>query len=291
MSLVTQRVFHSDNNILIDLSVAVGDPISSSTTLPFVASEDFVYIASDFPFNHRWIEIAVNNTSATEIGIDIWFDGQVNNPAGWKPAFDIIDQTAIGGVSFARSGLIQWTTDREEGWHRSLDSEDIEGFTEKGLYDRYWLRIKWSADLDITTAISYIGHKFSNDNEMYVHYPDLNNQDMIDAFNPSVPSATVTTWDQQHFAAAEEIIRDLRRDKIALSPNQLLDHELFRDAGIHKAAAIIFNGMGDAYSENMTASEKKYQKARDLGFLNVDLNRDGNLSRREMVQSTGFATR
>lgn len=275
-----QRIIWNDNGTEKDLSVNLNSFRAGSETIAIVADEDKIYIGSDLPFNHRWVDVSTANDEVSVISAEIWYSRQ------WIAAVDLIDRTSVGGATLAQSGVVQWRTNREKGWDRELDSEDVDGVSVSGLYDMYWLRFSFSSDLKVTTALSHIGHRFSSDADLVALYPDLNNSALKTAF-----ATGKTTWNEQHFMAADAIISDLRRANIIKSPSQILDYELFQVPAVHKCAEIIYYGMGRAYDENRLRAQRYYNESFQMSFFNMDVDKNANLSDVERRYQTGFVTR
>lgn len=279
-NLVNQRIFWSDNGTIVDVSNVLADFRSNSQTLPIVAAEDKIYIGSLLPLNHKWIEMSTANDQASAITVDIWWGDK------WNPALDILDFTASSGVTLAQSGILRFQTDRLKGWDRELDAFDVTGLTGVNINDYYWCRLNFSADLNISTSISYVGHNFSDDDDLYSFYPDLNNSDMQTAF-----ASGKSDWKEQHFMAAQIIIRDLRTRRVILERDQIIDYQLFNEASIHKVAEIIYGAFGEDRRDDMGEARKKYNEAINIKQYNMDENRDGRLSESERAASTRFFTR
>lgn len=278
--LQNQRIIHSDNGTERDYSVALSNFRTASATLPIVAADDYLYIASDYPFNHRYFLIETANDQTSSLSAQIWFGNE------WTDAVDIIDQTSSAGDTFAVSGIVEWKTDRLKGWEVEQDSDDVTDVTSTGIYNMYWLRLIFSGDLNVNTAVKYVGHRFATDAEMFTFYPDLDNTQILLAF-----ASGKTTWETQHFMAAEAIIEDLRQRQIAISPNQILDYRLFQNAAVHKCAELIYHGMGRAYIDNRKAAAEYYKQEMNKTFFNIDLNNSGNLEPVEKEISVGYMRR
>jgi len=275
-----QRIIWDDDGTEKDLSLALSDFRTDSETIAFVSADDYIYLASWLPFNHRWFEVSSANDQNAAPTADIWWGN------AWYPAVDIIDQTANGAVTLAQSGILEWKTDRLRGWECEQDSEDVDGVDSVGVYNMYWLRLGFDADLAGTTALKYIGHKFADDTILYTYYPDLNNATMKGAF-----ASGKTNWDDQHFMAAEIIIRDLKRRNIAVSGNQIMDYKVFEEPGAHKVAELVYQGMGRAYDADRQRAHARYKEAMNLKRFAVDLNQDGNLNTGERLDNIGYMTR
>jgi hypothetical protein len=271
-----QRIFYSDNGTLRDMSVNLNNFASGTEVIPLVATEDYIYIATDMPFNHKYFLVSTPNDVTSVVSVDIWWSRT------WDPAFDVIDQTN----GFKNSGILQWTSNRLHGWSSELDSQDVTGISVIGLYNMYWLRLKVSVSLKATTALQFVGNKFSNDTVLAAYYPDLSNSNLKTAF-----AAGKTTWDDQHFIASETIVRDLQKRNIIISQNQILSYEILKEAACHKVAEIIYTALGRSYDENRKQARKYYDETLNVKKFEVDLDADGRLSDCEKTNSTGYMTR
>jgi len=277
-----QRIIYSDNGVNADKSVVLNDYRGQTFVPGHTTGQDYLYIAGDLPFNHRYFLIPIVNDVATVVTVQIWYGNT------WVDAVDVIDLTlGVAGKSMSQSGIIEWKPNRLKGWDRQEDSEDVIGVTKVGIYNMYWARLAWaSGSLKSTMALQYIGFKFSSDDDLGDYYPDLINTNLRSAFE-----AGKTTWNEQHFAAAESIVRYLRNKRVLYSPNQILNPELFQVAAIHKTAALIYTGLGKTYSDHKAAAEKEYIAEINMQFPDVDLTQDGNLDDVERRNSTRFFSR
>lgn len=282
-SMMVNRTVFSDNGTLRDISTIVNKFDAETIVLPVVAAEDFLYIASDFPFNHRYFEVEEPNDQVSAVTIEVW-DG-----TNWIECEDVVDQTSVGGVALAQSGHISFRPNDDKGWDREStndEADQITGLTGIKIFDMYWCRISWSADLALTTEIKYIGHRFSQDSDISILYPVLMNADVIKQFEP-----TKTTWDVQHFYAAEEIIRDLKRKNVIFSRNQILNWEMLRDASVHKVAEIAFRAFGKDFVGEMKDANGQYELALKKLRFYIDENRNAILDVRERTSRVGFMSR
>lgn len=273
--LTNNRVIFSDNGVLKDISVQMSNISTSSYVLPIVAAQDYLYIGSDLPFNHRYFEVSVVNANSCSVSVSIW-DGNT-----WNAAVDILDQTSASNATLAQSGIISWAKDKDEVWGLEETTEDVTGLTTLKIYDMYWARIAFSADVTNTMALTYIGHKFADDNDLFLYYPDLAASAAMTTYK-----AGKTNWNEQHVMAAEEIILKLRKDNKVMSPSQILNWQQFNLAAVHKCAEIIFRGFGDDYKDNKDLALKEYYKA--LSCLDLDKDVDGKLDKDEKISSIGL---
>lgn len=266
--LPSSHVVFSDNGTLEDLSALLSDFQESGKALAIVAAQDALYLGSDLPFNHRYFHVpdALKNTQGGTVTAHLW-DGQQ-----WRQAVQTHDLTAVAGVPFARSGMIMWIPDRDYAPALEDTTADMGApLSSVKIYDKYWVKLTFSAAFSFT--LKYVGHKFCKDSDLRTYYSDLDRAEVRTAFfGTATPS-----WDAIHVAAAEEIIRDLRARGIIWSANQILEPDTFRDAGAHRAAAIIYAPGGLSQPDKQEDAEKQYKTA--MGKLNfkVDRNADARL--------------
>lgn len=279
--LFKQRIIHGDNGVLKDLSVPLNDLFGSDGDFPYVVVEDYLYIGSDLPFTHRYIRMATINAVAAVISeIAIWDGGT------WVAAVDIIDQTSVGGKTLAQSGIVSWTTPRNTNWGQESTTENMtsSGIETLKIYDFYWVRIKISATLTAGTKLAYVGHLFSDDDDLSGYYPDLLKTEVLNAFK-----AAKTDWLDQHCLAAEEIIRYLRKKRIIWSPNQVLNWQQFMLASIHKCAEIIYSAFpGDDFEDLRSRANKKYYEQINQGVFETDRSEDGRVDQAERRPYAGL---
>lgn len=275
------RVFYSDNGTLTDYTTGLGKYRSGAETIAgFIAAEDYLYIGNVAPFNHFYIKLgATANTTTTTMSIEYWGGRE------WESTVEIIDETD----GLQQSGFVTFVPDRNEGWHQedtSGSGSTITGLTSIVVYDLYWARIKLSADMDPNVILSWIGQKFSNDDDMNAEYVDLNRSDMKTAYE-----AGKTDWEEQHVRAAEVIIKELISSNIVWSKNQVLERQTFMLPSVSKCAEIIYSGFGDDYADQKETSRKEYKSRLNLGIYNTDINKDGKLDEKEMRAQQGFFSR
>lgn len=278
--LSNNRVIFSNNGSLSDLSIVLSDYKSQTSVIDYVLNEDYLYIGGDLPFNHRYFDVSVVNDQASSVLVDIW------NGTEWKAAVDVLDETTVGGASLARSGVIRWTPLRDTTWGTEDTTEQVSGLTSLKIYDMYWVRMHFSSSLKNTTAINYIGHKFSEDADLGAWYPDLNLSSTKAAFLTGK-----NDWDDQHFSAAEEIIMKIRKRKKFFSANQILEPENFNMSSVHKVAHIIYRSFGDDYKDQRDLAESDFNKAFNGIDFDFDRDFDGKLDLEEKPMATGWIRR
>lgn len=270
MSQLTNRMIYSNNGVLSDLSSTLNSIAVGSSVIPVVAAEDALYVASDLPFNHLFIRVSAANALASVMTVSLW-DG-----SAFTAAVDLQDGTATGGVTLAASGIVQWKLDKDSSWAKRDTDDGITGLTTLKIYDLYWAKITFSADLTGTTALSYVGHRFASEDDLKVFYPDLVLSSTKDKFESGK-----TDWNDQLIWATEFVIRALKASpnldiKIA-SASQLLDYSLWTEATLHRCAEMIFIAFGDAYKDDRDRARKDLKDSMDVGQARLDLNRNTRL--------------
>jgi hypothetical protein len=279
--LVNQRVIWKDNTTLKDMSLELNNLSSGNYTVALNSAQDNIYIGSDLPFNHRHFIVNSANAVSSVVSVEIW-DG-----SAWVDAVDVLDQTSVDGATLAQSGIISWATERTSGWSKEETTEDISDLSTLKIYDMYWVKLTFTASFTSTTSLSYIGHKFATDDDLGIYgYPELNSASMKAAYETGK-----LTWEEQHVAAAEQVVRYLRKKAVIQSRNQIFDWEQFNEAATHKLAELIYFSFGDDYEERRKAAENKYYAAMNLGIFQVDRNITGRLEPEEKVRNYGLVRR
>lgn len=262
------RVLFKRQGTIKDLSPLLSNIHGNSTAFDFTAG-DFLYIASYLPFNHRHISVAEPNSVAAVLSVDIW------SGEAWVPALDIVDETAVNGAALGRDGKISFVPDPDKSGWSSDDTKDMAGSgIEAGpkIFGLYWARLSWSATLDITTELAYIGHKFSEDEALEAEYPDLARASLKDGWKTGK-----IDWEEQTLLAAEYIVQHLKGPKYSIvSPDQIMEPDVFEKASVHRTAMIIFKGLGQDYEAQLEEATKAYNSAIDVRQFEIDENRNGS---------------
>ncbi len=274
-----QRIFFSDNGTLTDLSMTLNDFRSGTSVINYTVSQDYLFIGSFLPFNHKYFDVNVANDVTAAISVDIW-DG-----AAWQAAVDIIDRTSVGGKTLAQDGIISWSTDITKVWGRQYKSSQVTGLSGTNIYNMYWIRLSFNATLKATMSLDFVGQKFNTDTDLFSFYPDLNNSSLMTSY-----ASGKTNWNEQAFIATENIIRDLKKDQTIVSADQVLDFDLFKECSCHACAMVIYWGLNQI--EKHDKAKTKYDTNFKQGFLRVDLNQDALIEPVErIVSGAKFLTR
>lgn len=273
--LTTQRVIHAAT----DISVKVNDFRSLSHTFAYTQGQ-YLYVGSEMPFNHLWLEIGTVNDVASVASVDLWWN------TAWVPAVDLVDETKdTGGTkSLGASGRITWSCNIEKGWSQALKASDVTGLSAFNIYELYWARFSWTETLKATTTLAYVGQKFASDTDLFGYYPDLNNTQMMARFR-----AAKVDWTEQHFMAADRISRDLAARKLLVSRSQIFDCGRLLEPACHKAAQLIYRGLGPSFKDNLAEASKSYDASMNSDYFRIA--QGERLTECAKVHSTTFGTR
>ena len=268
-SLITQRVLHQGT----DLSIALGDYRSGAYAMTYVAGQK-VYVGTSAPMNSLWIDLSTVAVIATGAPVvEVWFN------QAWVSAVDIIDETTAMTVS----GRISWTLDLFSGWDYEQLSTSV-GLANTSIFNRYWLRLSWPNNFAAT--MGFLGQKFSGDLSFASTYPDLMQSAILTGFK-----AGKTNWNEQHFMAAEFIVKDLRRRNIILKRGQIMDWTVFEEASNHKVAEIVYQAFGAPYKDQAMEARKRYEIEMNTRTYVIDLTMDGHITDDEAQNKSGWMTR
>ncbi len=283
------RLLHEDNTTLEDKTVDVNNYYSGTPTMDIVAADDYVYIGSRFPFNHLYFKFGTANTAASTITLTVW-DG-----SAWASTKELFDETLSSGASWGQNGYISWSTDKATAWGRE-DTQDasgtelVTGLGSLQIYDHYWIRLAFSADLDAGTTLSWVGHLFSDDNHLGAKYPDLVRTNTMNGWDDT---DSKSSWEEQHVTAAKEILQELKTKKVIFGAGNILDKSDFRWAAVHKVAEMAYDGMGTSFEDNAVKAMTKYNEAliNAIGSAVIDKDMDAQPDRDELGFKQGKLTR
>lgn len=273
------RIFFKDGSNVVEISKQLNKYKSDTYSLTMTTTDAF-YIASDFPLNHFFIKMGETvNESPSEMIIDYW------SSQGWTPVVNKNDYTE----AFAMSGFVEFTPDRDSSWLRESTNgqgQSVEGLESVVVYDKYWTKITFNANLDPAIDIEWMGNLFSEDDDLFAEYPIFNDQTFLTSFETGK-----TNWEEQHVKAATLIIQDLKKKGIIFGSEQILERSILAPASVCKVAEIIFNAFGRDYNEQRLSAKDEYDKRMDLSKYLVDTNNDGILDPNDIKFTQGWLTR
>jgi hypothetical protein len=273
---MNKRVLFSNNGSIEDFSTAMEEYKNGSKVLPFVAAEDFIYIGSRLPFNHIYFKLKVPNLIASTMTAKYW-DG-----SAWVDFVDTIEETN----GFTESGFVTFVPNRDKPWKMSstnYSSESVDGLESVTIYDMYWVRLEFSADLSSTTELQFVGSLFCNDDDLAGEYPDFARNNVKAAYE-----AGKTSWEEQAVIASKILIDDLIKKGVIDDGNQILNRSDYTLSCVHKLAEIICNAFGDDYADQKKAAREEYNQRLSKRIHKVDVNKSGREEPFERVHSTGW---
>ncbi|MEM5807969.1 MAG: hypothetical protein QW818_02450 [Candidatus Aenigmatarchaeota archaeon] len=281
MSILTNRILYSASGVISDVSKDLLKYQSGIAAFgSYNAASDYIYIGSFAPFNHVYIKMqTVSVVSPNVMQVHYW------NGREWQLCYRVDDDT--NGLT--QSGFVTFFINKDKKWVRESTNdkgESVTGLTTAPIYDLYWLRIRLTNNIPLGFSISWIGQKFSDDEDLASEFPDLVRAPMFQTFGPSK-----TSWEEQHVKAAEIIVSDLISGHVIDWKGQILIREEFTLASVYKVAQIIYTALGLDYTELAAQCEKEYQKRLNKSIFRIDKNSDALLSELESISRQGFLTR
>lgn len=264
------RFFHNNDEITSNT-----ERLDSSTYSLTYLSGDYIYVASDFPFNHLYLKLGTVKNLVPSTAMTVEYYG-----TSWNSVVELSD----GTFGLSDSGFIDFTPNRNYGWSLATDSTVV-GIS-KTLYDKYWTRISFNQNLTASIDLSFLGIKFSDDNDLFSEYPVFNDSNFLAAFK-----AGKTDWEEQEIKASSLIIDALKKKNVIVAAEQVLDRKRFIGSSTCKTAEIIFTAFGNDYLEQKKAAKEEYSKRLDLSQYNIDKDNNGILTPSEVVQSQGWLCR
>lgn len=271
---LNNRIIFNNNAVLTDLTISLNDITGQTNVFDIIALEDSIIVGADLPFNNRYFSVSSANALASIISVEFWDTNKTFSAAG-----DVLDETAVAGATLARSGIVSFEVPKDKSWLKD-DSENVTGITGLTIVDKYWAKFKFSANLTGTTALKFIGFKFSDDSSFGVLYPELNKQRIKDLF-----SSGKANWEEQLVAATDQVIRDLKDGISIYSANQIIRFTDWQTAVDHYNAVIIYNALGDDFRDDMEEAKKKYKDALRFDVFKIDRNRNTRLDEFESMPS------
>jgi len=274
------RIFFSDNGVIQEITKKVEQYNSPGFDLAYTAAQDYLYVGHILPFNNFFLKIGEDpNEIASTMRVDVW-DGRE-----WIQTVYLEDETN----ALSNSGHVTYVPNKDNRWQiesTNYKGEKVDGLESIVVYDLYWIRISFSVTLTADVSISFVGQKFSNDEDLFAEYPVLNSSTLLESVKTGK-----TDWEEQHLRAAEIIEKDLISKNVILSGAQILRISDYRLASVCKTAQIIFQSMGDDYADDVEKARLEYERRLDRSIQAIDRNGDGILDSSERFIRTGFLSR
>jgi len=262
----------SKSGTITDLSVNLDRYRSGNETIN-ITTDDYLYFGQFYPFNSLYFVVQTANDEAANPTIEIW------DSNGWVEAVEIVDETNSGGVPLAQSGHIMFVPNRYNRWAyedtvNQSGTERVTGLGNVTIYDRYWMRLSFSANIKTTTALSFVGTKFSNDDDLMAEHSVLLDSDFLESWESGK-----TSWEEQHVVAASLIIDEMIKKNFIAYPGQIIDRFTMKNLAIPRTAAVIYAGlkMWDEYNSAIGEFNKRLKG----DIFNIDKNKNAIMEHSE----------
>jgi len=148
------------------------------------------------------------------------------------------------------------------------------------------MRLSVDADLTADMVISWLGQKFSDDNDLGSEHAEVTRSNFIAAFEDGK-----TSYEEQAIKAAEIVENDLISRKMITHNEQILDRYDLRLASVSKVAELIYNDLGDDYVDKYDNAKREYQSRIGKSVVKVDRNSNALLDKQEDRVMKGFLYR
>jgi hypothetical protein len=232
------------------------------------STNDYLYIGQLYPFNNFYYWLKVANSNSAKMKIEYWS----NN--GWIEAIDLLD----GTNAFAKSGLVQFSPNKDSVWTYIEDTLNHTGFdlNTKSIYNQYWIRISFDTNLSALTTFNKIGYAFTSTQQ-------LNKLDVeINSFYASFENGK-SDWIKEILTASELLILDLKTRNVLVSREQILKIEDVSILTDLKALELIYSNLGKAYDDKRERIIKDYEfLIKSFNNFTVDKNQTGLASKDQM---------
>lgn len=266
------RLVFDDNGTYTDRSIDNADN-TTTNVYAIVAAQDSLLIGQSFPFNNFLVDLSVVNTETSSLSIQYWGSN------AWQDAVDVLDGTSLSGATFGRSGVVQFSPDRDTAWtlvedtSNSFEPTELQGFE---IYNMYWIKLSFSADLTVTTALRNISYAFTSD-------------DILESLDPEVDrylsswETGKTTWLEQIKVASQMVVYDLKARGVVYNNGQIIKIEDFAMITAFRTLMNIYGILGSSHADRLVWASESYSKLMNQKNFSVDQDLDGLRSRSEDI--------
>lgn len=199
---------------------------------------DSIYLGARLKFNHAFIKQSVLNIVPARFKVSL-YDGKVFNDVG-----RLSDATE----GFLKSDIIEFSPSQKTSW-ASSDTSKISDIEDIQFLDMFWIKITFEDA--IVLDLDYVGHKFSNDYDLFSEYPSLNKSKFLAFFNQD-------DFEKQSIIAGELIESELIKQGQAVSNLQVLEWSDLTLASVVKTAQLIYTSFGNTYTDNVVELKKEF---------------------------------
>ena len=263
------RILYNDNGVYTDYSEDMRSWITGSMVTPLTLSEDYIYIGSPYPFASRFVlmdSTKLNDVSAT-LTVEYYYGKSL-----WRSVKNFRNESSYGGVPFSRSGFMMW--DMPDDWEKNQvnslpelpyneNSGDGKGY--------YWIRIKSSATLKVTTALKWLGLIWTSQDYMKVKWPEVDSTNYL-------PTGK-TDWYELIEMSTGDVADDLNIANVIDYELQATDIDEMAKLTALKTMINILIPMTSSETLRMMKNdfELEYQKLLKKRLKGIDQNQDGKV--------------
>lgn len=273
------RIFFKDGPQITEITKQINS-YKSDTYLMTLTPSDAIYIATDFPMNHLFIKMGYN-ANVVNASLSVHYYGS----QGWAASVNTNDYTNC----FLKSGFVEFTPNKDVPWllsNTNSNGQSVDGLEGVTVYEQYWTKLTVNQSLTENIELEYIGHKFSEDEDLFSEFPIFNDSSFLAGFE-----AGKTNWEEQAIKAADLIIQDLIKKSVIIGPEQILNRNVLLPASVCKVAEIIFNAFGRDYVEQRLLAKEEYARRLDLSRYVVDQNNNGVIEPVDVRFKQGWLSR
>lgn len=275
------RVIKNVSGVLTDLSLPLAN--GTSTAMALTAGQDSLLIGQHFPFANFFVETGVGSTSGSELDLSYW-DG-----SAWRSGLDLLDgtDTSVGGT-FAQTGVIQFTPNRNSGWVLTSDTSEGDAPTElqtTTLYDLFWLKLEPTVTLSGTTTIKRIAYAFTKHEYLVQLDPEINEY--------LVPwgGAGKLNWNEQILIASEQVASDMKARGFVWHRNQIILLEEVYLLASYRTLELIYSMLGPSFAHKLKWAQDEYKKASNVKRWSFDKDQNARMDRYEQGMTMGKLVR
>ena len=261
------KILVSDSGLL-DKTATLDDYNAGTLAVTLTTGTDAIYLGSKLPFTRKYLKLSAVNATASVLTVSYW-DGTT-----WQSAVNVQDGTSPSATSLAQTGYVSWETDKRYAWTRDdttvSGTEKITGLGDVTLYDMYWVKLSWSANVSAT--VDWIGDLFCSDTELGAEFPDLNRTAAKEAW-----ATGKTTWEEQRVAASKLVSQGIQAFQVAPEATLVMNTDALMLACVQRTAAIIYAGFGEGYEDSWKAATDEYARRMDRKLFVTDENENGRV--------------
>lgn len=253
-------VLWSDNGVFTDHTLAAQSFDRDTMSLAALSStQDYLYFGLYKQFSSIYVEVSTANAAAKTLAVQ-YYDGTT-----WSSVTNLIDDTK----GFSRSGFLRFDPS-PSGWDN----------TTVNSVDKFWIRIRPTADFDAGCALQGMNIVYSDDQDLLSEEPNLLNQ----------RASGETTFILRHQSSRDDIVQHIRNKGKYKESNatgeakqidvwDFLDIEEIKQWSKYLTLSKIYESLStkedDIYWVKATRFKDKAEAASNIYYSTIDTDDDG----------------